>query len=467
MTETRLDRFGVVEIVRSHLQMTTPPAKDRNMRTLKLLFTVQLALTIALVVYVHELGRRESNRMEDVKTTLRNLSTRGLNGNREVNARLDGFGTALGHFHNETNARLDGLGTALGRFHNETNARFESLGTALGPFHNETNARLDGLGTALGRFHNETNARFESLGTALGRFQGNTTNSLNALPSTLGRMLLDVSPKVVVGREGSLHAYTAERIVLQPFDNDVSVLNGTSGNAFSDISRKTILPCPGPAPGTAVLLIAGQSQAANSGQGHQDGGSGVFNLNIYDGKCYQASDPLIGTSGNGANFATRLGKLLVSSGSYRNVVLIPVAIGGASLRQWIPEGGFHRRLLVAIERARQAGLKITHFLWQQGEADIVISNGALYHHMFEDMFISLRQHGMAAPIFVAETSYCGLRNDEVTSAQAGLVSAQRGIYAGPATDDLGDELRRDKCHFNDRGLDQMAAMWAKSLHSHP
>jgi hypothetical protein len=69
-------------------------------------------------------------------------------------------------------------------------------------------------------------------------------------------------------------------------------------------------------------------------------------------------------------------------------------------------------------------LKVTHFLWQQGEADIVISNGALYHHMFEDMFISLRQHGMAAPIFVAKTSYCGLRNDEVTSE---LIGDDRGI----------------------------------------
>ena len=50
-------------------------------------------------------------------------------------------------------------------------------------------------------------------------------------------------------------------------------------------------------PGAAVILVVGQSNAANEGSGRYPAGPGVFNWNLVDGKCYRAADPLLGASG--------------------------------------------------------------------------------------------------------------------------------------------------------------------------
>jgi hypothetical protein len=46
----------------------------------------------------------------------------------------------------------------------------------------------------------------------------------------------------------------------------------------------------------AVCLIAGQSNAANHGQGRFTAQNNVFNFNPFDGQLYQAADPLLGAT---------------------------------------------------------------------------------------------------------------------------------------------------------------------------
>jgi hypothetical protein len=267
------------------------------------------------------------------------------------------------------------------------------------------------------------------------------------------------------GRDALLRAYTAEPIVLQPFDDNPSVLDQvTGGRGFRDTSGKVRTPCPNADPSTAVMLIAGQSNAGNHGDTKFTPGPGVYNLNLYDGACYLAADPLLGTTGTQGNFATQLGDNLVQSGTYRAVVLLPIAMAGSSVTDWAPTGIFHRRLLVALARAQAAKLRITHFLWQQGEADIVLGSGQEYIHTFEDIFISMRQHGMLAPIFVARGARCGFDSSEITSAQETLVNQARGIHPGPDTDSLGRKFRdAENCHMNAEGVRRQAAMWAQAL----
>jgi hypothetical protein len=86
-----------------------------------------------------------------------------------------------------------------------------------------------------------------------------------------------------------------------------------------------------------------------------------------------------------------------------------------------------------------------------------------YVRAFEDMFVSLRHHGMLAPIFIARSSVCGFDSREVTSAQEALVNPARGIYAGADTDSLGSEFRTNNCHMNPEGLQRQAALWARAL----
>ena len=60
---------------------------------------------------------------------------------------------------------------------------------------------------------------------------------------------------------------------------------------------------------TLVLLILGQSNAANYGDVKFTPPSSVGNFNIYDGKCYRAEDPLLGASFDGGSFGSRLADL--------------------------------------------------------------------------------------------------------------------------------------------------------------
>src|SRR4051794_28318353 len=94
---------------------------------------------------------------------------------------------------------------------------------------------------------------------------------------------------------------------------------------FTSATGRTQVPCIKPGGGT-VLVIAGQSNAANSSDVKTIGRSPkVKNLNIYDDRCYIATDPLLGASGNGGSFATVLGRML-SARTGGEVTLVPIAI---------------------------------------------------------------------------------------------------------------------------------------------
>ena len=70
-----------------------------------------------------------------------------------------------------------------------------------------------------------------------------------------------------------------------------------------------------------AVLSLGQSLSANvNGPPFRPAGH-VSNLNIFDGKCYAAADPLLGTTGNGGSYLSRLGALLADKD--RDVLIVP------------------------------------------------------------------------------------------------------------------------------------------------
>src|SRR5215472_10923763 len=65
-------------------------------------------------------------------------------------------------------------------------------------------------------------------------------------------------------------------------------------------------PCDPTSPRTAMLVILGQSNAANFGSSRQRARRAVDNFDPASGKCFAAADPLLGADGAGGHFATRL-----------------------------------------------------------------------------------------------------------------------------------------------------------------
>ncbi len=216
-----------------------------------------------------------------------------------------------------------------------------------------------------------------------------------------------------------------------------------------------------------VALAFGQSNSANHGSVLNNGDRNVYNF--YQGKLYEAQDPLLGATGSGGSVWTRLGRRLISSKKYDAVVFVTVGVGGSEIGRWTPGGDLHPRVIGAIRDLKAQGLDVTHLLWHQGEADNRLGTSQdAYRERFLRLLSSIRSQGVDAPIYVSTTTRCGSLNpnEHVRQAQIKLIDAGSGILAGPDTDVLvGVDRKRDGCHFSDVGLGKFADLWLEKLGS--
>jgi hypothetical protein len=254
----------------------------------------------------------------------------------------------------------------------------------------------------------------------------------------------------------------------------------------------TEIPCSQvPRERLAVLLTAGQSNISNTGAPDPKAGrlyephNRFYNFNRFDGKCYIARNPLLGTPGNLENVAVRLGDDLIDRKIYRNVLIAPVAIGGTYLEEWRPRGGkYFEVVLAALAGLRDAQFEPTAVMWHQGEynAFAFTTNGAedgtilnvtapmkeagrlSYLRNYLEIAAGLRAADVTAPIFIAQATLCGSVPDEIIrSAQASVPNPALGVYPGPDTDQIGLSERSDRCHISHAGTNRHAAMWADRL----
>lgn len=212
-----------------------------------------------------------------------------------------------------------------------------------------------------------------------------------------------------------------------------------------------------------VALVFGQSNAANHGnrRGEAPPAVNVF----HNGDCHPAIDPLPGGSGTGGSVWTRLGCLLIGACVFESITFVPVAIGGAAVRDWAPGGACNPLLLDTLESMRQKSITPTHLFWHQGERDTFLGTSKRgYKQAFLLMLEDIRTRQVDAPVYVSTATYrFGVINQEVRAAQREVIDIPRGILAGPDSDVLGSEYRYDDCHFTSAGLDAFADLWMKCL----
>jgi hypothetical protein len=102
--------------------------------------------------------------------------------------------------------------------------------------------------------------------------------------------------------------------------------------------HKKAAACPQQTDRTAVLLLMGQSNAGNHGGQRFRSEHDEKVVNFFDGRCYIAASPLLGSDGTGGEYWTQLGNLLLNRGSFDQVILAPVAITGSEVSRWGPGG---------------------------------------------------------------------------------------------------------------------------------
>jgi hypothetical protein len=213
---------------------------------------------------------------------------------------------------------------------------------------------------------------------------------------------------------------------------------------FADLSGKHAAPCPASGARTAVILALGQSNAANAGApGDMHVRDAPAIVNYFDGACYAAEDPLLGSDGT---------------------VIAPFTIIGTSIGEWTSRDYFQRRLDRVVADLAKSRLPPTIVVWFQGEADNQEHTTAdAYTKAFETLYRGIRARGVSASVYVSVTTLCqDLPDPALRAAQQKLTSID-GVRPGPDTDALGYGSRWDGCHFTSEGRAAAAHLWADAL----
>ena len=230
---------------------------------------------------------------------------------------------------------------------------------------------------------------------------------------------------------------------------------------------KIEIQCPEQTRRTAVILIAGQSNAANSGAQRHSTRYPDRVLNFVGGRCYVAASPLLGSTGFAGESWTLLADQLIDAGAFDHVILAPVAVGASSVEQWA-KGGALNTTMIPLVQDLTTRYRVTHVLWHQGESDFALkTDSARYKKHFLSFVESLRANAVDAPVFVSKASRCGpawTESNPIRTAQQELASTQPGIMTGVDTDKLLEaQDRYDDCHFADSGEVKTARAWAAIL----
>ena len=112
---------------------------------------------------------------------------------------------------------------------------------------------------------------------------------------------------------------------------------------------KIEVPCPKQTQRTAVLLIAGQSNAANNAAQRHGTRYPDRVLNFMGGRCYVAGSPLLGSTGFAGEYWTLMADQLIDAGAFDRVILAPVAVGGSNIAQWAKGGALNTSMIPLVQ----------------------------------------------------------------------------------------------------------------------
>jgi hypothetical protein len=210
-----------------------------------------------------------------------------------------------------------------------------------------------------------------------------------------------------------------------------------------------------------------------------------------------ANDPQPGASGAGGSFLPPFGDAMAERFNVP-VGFVPCAIGGTSVREWLPKGatfpnpptiqsqvaklpdgeweskgGAFEMLTRRMTQLGPRGFRAV--LWHQGESDanqadpIHTLPGNLYRKYLEKIIRESRGAiGWDAPWFVAQASYHVPGEEsspDIRAAQAAIWKDGLALQ-GPDTDALKGNLRESGgrgVHFSGAGLREHAARWVEKV----
>lgn len=242
---------------------------------------------------------------------------------------------------------------------------------------------------------------------------------------------------------------------LLPQDPDKNWYRPAERFLTSTADRREIA-CPSEDP--IIFVALGQSNAANSLSSFGDLDPTAAAYQFFDGNCYLAEDPMIGSTGFRGSLWTKFSQSF-SDATGRSVVFITNAVEGSGVSDWLdPKSGYLKRAEQQIEQAITAGLTPNIVLWHQGETDALIETPP---ENYTAMLLSLIERidrsfdpGTEPTWIVFQATVCRRTPDgssQIIAAQEAVTKQHARAVLGPNTDLLGARYRFDECHFNANG----------------
>lgn len=240
------------------------------------------------------------------------------------------------------------------------------------------------------------------------------------------------------------------------------------GRLISYVGKKEIT-CPKQNKDTAVILAIGQSNSANHAEKKFSTQYAEKVINYFNGKCYIASSPLLGATGEEGEFLTPLADRLVESGTYKSVIIVSSGIGATSIYRWQRDGDLNEMLLTTIRNIR-GKYRITEVIWHQGEGDFAYKTSSKnYVKSFNSLLQTLSKSKVKAPVFISIATKCGPvgtwnKDNPTVIGQRQLINNKR-IFLGVDTDAALTKFdrRTDNCHFSESGQLKIAMSFASAI----
>lgn len=208
------------------------------------------------------------------------------------------------------------------------------------------------------------------------------------------------------------------------------------------------------------ILVLGQSNVANHcGRPLSAARGRVW----HEGSLVPLADPIPGGSGQKGSVWTR-----VAPRMGEDFIVSLRAQGGTGSDDWAEGGRCHAALKSSLAALAACPHPVHAVVFHQGERDTLLrTTQADYEQRIRTLF-AMVSAAIRVPWIICRASWrMGETSAAVIAAQNALIGSLPGALAGPDTDRFGDDLREDRTHFSDAGLEQFAAALVACLRGLP
>ena len=241
-------------------------------------------------------------------------------------------------------------------------------------------------------------------------------------------------------------------------------------DSIFSLSVKNIVPCP---KDSLNLAYFGQSNHGNNIKRNNNLIINNENIFMYDWRtnlCSQYKEPLAGPDGRRGfgHIATDNINSLLKKYSYKGKILVMgFSKGGSIAEQWA-KGELSNSLDFILERLKNKKINIDYVFWHQGESEKKNPSEKYLNQYKKDLkFVFQKFFDNYPDIYIgmALVSRCNSqRSKSLLDIQRSIIKDDKRIFLTLNTDNLGNDFRYDKCHFNWLGSKRIGEDYSDLIH---